>query len=105
MHKTMQVCTAWLSELTAKFMPKTSYTTIIQRRIVKSISPYLTAGEERYVVQSEVPLSADVPAMVSGNMARDGGNLILSRDEADYLLFGSQENPQNSLGSWSEPKK
>jgi hypothetical protein len=34
----------------------------------------------------------DIPPMVSGNMARDGGNLILSRDETDNLVRRSRES-------------
>lgn len=63
-------------------------------KTVKSISPYLTPGEERYVVHSEIPIANDIPQMVSGNMARDGGNLILSRDEADHLVQERSESTQ-----------
>jgi hypothetical protein len=55
-------------------------------REVRSISPYLVPGEERFVQAAPAPISGDLPGMLSGNMARDGGNLILSREEADALV-------------------
>jgi hypothetical protein len=53
-------------------------------RIVKNISPYLIEGNNSVVRLRKVPLSPR-PKVVMGNMARDGGNLILSDDEASYL--------------------
>jgi hypothetical protein len=61
---------------------------------VGSISPYLIPGEERFVEAESSPISADLPKMVSGNMARDGGSLILSQDERDALLQESSEAKQ-----------
>jgi hypothetical protein len=62
------------------------------------------AGAELYVEAREEPLSCELDSMVSGSMARDGGHLILSLDEANELsttdpsaasilrgLVGSQE--------------
>ena len=51
------------------------------RREVDSISPYLIAGDEIYVSARERPLFDELTPMVSGSMARDGGNLILTLDE------------------------
>ncbi len=56
------------------------------RQTVSSISPYLIPGEEAFIKKEKRPLSIQLPRLVSGNMARDGGNLILSVDEKDSLL-------------------
>lgn len=74
------------------------------KREVESISPYLIAGPELYVSSRDEALSPEVTAMVSGSMARDGGNLILTLVDAGKLaekypmaskilrgLVGSQE--------------
>jgi hypothetical protein len=74
------------------------------KREVDSISPYLIAGAELYVDARDKPLSCELDSMVSGSMARDGGNLIVTYDEARKLtayhpsvrslfrgLLGSQE--------------
>ncbi|EIM98538.1 putative DNA methylase [Paraburkholderia hospita] len=55
-------------------------------REVNTISPYLIAGNEDYIRASNSPISPFLPRLVSGNMARDGGNLILEEDEKDALL-------------------
>jgi hypothetical protein len=54
-------------------------------RAVDSISPYLIAGAELYVTARDEPLCGELSAMVSGSMARDDGNLILTYDEAEKL--------------------
>ena len=69
-------------------------------RLVDNISPYLTVGEEIFVVESRAPISELTP-MTLGNVPKDGGNLLYSIDEASlasvdcrkYLrpIFGSQE--------------
>jgi hypothetical protein len=56
------------------------------KREVTSISPYLIAGEELYVKTREEPLCREFGTMVSGSMARDDGNLILTYEEASDLL-------------------
>lgn len=56
------------------------------RREVENISPYLTAGADVVVETASLPLSPDLPKMIMGNMARDDGNLILSRDESRALI-------------------
>lgn len=56
------------------------------RRVVSSISPYLVPGQEDYIKQQDSPLCTSLPRLVSGNMARDDGNLILSEDERAALL-------------------
>lgn len=52
---------------------------------VKNISPYLTGKESIVVTSRKTPIS-QLPKMVLGNMARDGGNLILSTQEKNTLL-------------------
>ncbi len=50
-------------------------------RVVKNISPYLHEGGHTIAYRAKQPIS-QVPKMVMGNMARDGGNLILTKEEA-----------------------
>ena len=50
-------------------------------RKVKNISPYLHEGTNTIIRSAKAPLSP-VPRMVMGSMPRDGGHLILSKDEA-----------------------
>lgn len=52
----------------------------------KNISPYLIEGSSISVAKRSAPLS-NVPIMQFGNMANDGGNLILS--QAEYEQFVS----------------
>jgi hypothetical protein len=49
-------------------------------RVVDNITPYLSSGRTTFVHRASQPLS-DLPQMVIGNMARDGGHLILSPEE------------------------
>ncbi|MCR5878802.1 DNA methyltransferase [Phenylobacterium sp. J367] len=56
------------------------------RRSVTTISPYLIPGEEDFIRKADAPLSADMPKLVSGNMARDDGGLILENAERDALI-------------------
>jgi len=53
---------------------------------VSNINPYLTSAPTVFVRRSSKPISSDFPKMVMGNMARDGGNLILSTEEKENLL-------------------
>ena len=69
-------------------------------RVVETISPYLTAGSAIYVAARQEPIS-DIPEMLLGNFAKDGGNLLLSSEEVSRLdhyaaqfvrpIFGAQE--------------
>jgi hypothetical protein len=80
-------------------------------RVVQNISPYLIEGSNTLAVRRKSPISGGLPNMVSGNMARDGGNLILSRAEKKLLeahpeaskalrrLIGSNEF-MNGLERW-----
>ena len=50
-------------------------------KTAKSIGCFLIPNQVKSVISSNVPIS-DLPEMVFGNMPRDGGHLILSKDEA-----------------------
>lgn len=64
------------------------------KREVDSISPYLISGAELYVGALDGPLCQEFKPMVSGSMARDGGNLILNSDEAEAL---KEAYPQSAV--------
>lgn len=51
------------------------------QRIVNSISPYLIPGGEDFIRKATAPLSVDMPRLLSGNMPRDDGGLILQEEE------------------------
>ena len=53
---------------------------------VSGISPYLVEGGNNIVHPSTKPLNTDIPQMLFGNMAADGGNLLLNRDEMEKLV-------------------
>jgi hypothetical protein len=69
-------------------------------REVDTISPYLTAGPPVYVAGRQEPIS-HISEMLLGNFAKDGGHLLLARDELRHLgrqevqfvrpIFGAQE--------------
>jgi hypothetical protein len=74
------------------------------KKVVENITPYLTAGTTTFITKATIPLTSFFPQMVMGNMARDGGNLILSIEEKEFFinkypysislirkLYGSQE--------------
>jgi hypothetical protein len=54
-------------------------------QIVERINPYLVAGPTVYIATRPTAL-ADLPRMVMGSMPRDGGNLILTQDEARHMV-------------------
>ncbi|SEQ66860.1 class I SAM-dependent DNA methyltransferase [Thalassovita taeanensis] len=68
--------------------------------VAKSITPYLAPGQPVYVQSRSKPISA-IPEMLLGNFAKDGGYLILEKDEIAGLdpiasqfvrpMFGGQE--------------
>ncbi|MBP0447273.1 class I SAM-dependent DNA methyltransferase [Roseomonas sp. SSH11] len=79
------------------------------KKSVKRINQYLIEGEPVPMAAASRPISK-LPQMLLGNMPKDGGNLILSRDEAaalraehpsasDFLcgFYGSQELINGSL--------
>src|SRR5690554_5210719 len=61
------------------------------RQAVASISPYLIPGEESFIEKKKNPISNQLPKLVSGNMARDGGNLILSEQEKNSIANSSKD--------------
>lgn len=52
----------------------------------ENISPYLVPGQPIFVVSESKPISKDLSSMVSGSMPRDGGHLILNREEEVSLV-------------------
>ena len=56
-----------------------------KKRVVKSISPYLTEGNATIVKSLNEPLS-NLPQMEYGNMPLEGGFLKLSKDEKEDIL-------------------
>lgn len=54
-------------------------------RHVSTINAYLAASREIIVNKCNVPISA-IGSMVRGNMPYDGGHLLLSSDEAHFLI-------------------
>ncbi|MHB1322186.1 MAG: class I SAM-dependent DNA methyltransferase [Acidithiobacillus ferrivorans] len=74
-------------------------------REVEMISPYLTTGLPVYVAARQEPIS-DLPEMLLGNFAKDGGHLLLSVQELRSLderalrfvhpIYGAQEFIQGS---------
>lgn len=61
------------------------------RQQVDNISPYLIPGPNIFVCRRPTILS-DLPKMVFGNQARDGGNLFLTSDEREKLLCDYPES-------------
>jgi len=55
-----------------------------EMRVVRDIGPYLTPGVSTAIKATNTPLS-EKPLMYLGNMAKDGGNLIMSKDAAVEL--------------------
>ena len=60
-------------------------------KIVSNITPYLTSGNTIFIHRRSSPLSIIFKPMVIGNMARDGGNLILSTEEKNDLISINQK--------------
>lgn len=67
------------------------------KHMVSNISPYLTEGEDGFVVATKNALY-DVPKMNFGNQPRDGGYFILSTEEKDELL-----KKEPDLQKWIRP--
>ncbi|RZA02869.1 MAG: class I SAM-dependent DNA methyltransferase [Sphingobacteriaceae bacterium] len=63
------------------------------KKEVENISPYLTGNKNVIVRKRQLPFK-DVPKLVYGNQAIDGGNLILSQNEVDDLLKVNPEAKQ-----------
>lgn len=64
---------------------KKLYTSSMVRNL-ENITPYLTQGKSIIINEKKKSISA-LPLMVIGNMARDGGNLILSESEKNKLCL------------------
>lgn len=70
------------------------------RRTVESITPYLTSGPTVLVSERSTPIS-QIPEMLLGNFAKDGGNLLVEHAELKSLdkvatgflrpIYGAQE--------------
>ena len=60
-------------------------------RDVEIIGPYLAPNVTTIVEKRSAPLSMDLQRMVFGNMPRDGGHLLLDRNERDALLNANPE--------------
>lgn len=56
-----------------------------QERKVKNINPYLVEGNDSIISTRKEPI-CNVPKIVYGSMANDGGNLILSEGDKEELL-------------------
>lgn len=54
-------------------------------RTVDVIGPYLIPGSSVFISKRNLPIS-DLSQMYLGNMAKDGGNLIMSKDDAKNLV-------------------
>lgn len=55
-------------------------------QVATNINPYLVDAANLLIRTRQVPLAV-VPSMNFGSMPRDGGNLILSREEVDAILL------------------
>lgn len=62
-------------------------------RVAENINPYLLDMNDVFVEDTSKPLNG-LPDMTFGNMPNDGGNLILSKDEADSLIVESEQSLQ-----------
>jgi hypothetical protein len=62
-------------------------------RSVSNINAYLIEGDDLFVVSKPTPLASFLPAMLTGSVPNDGGNLILDPDEVRSL---SRESPESS---------
>lgn len=57
----------------------------LQRVVVNNISPYLIEGSNLTISSRSKPLG-EIRPIVRGNQPTDGGNLLLTREEKNYLL-------------------
>lgn len=68
-----------------------------EKQIVSNISPYLTEGDDTFVVAVKDALW-DVPKMNFGNQPRDGGFFVISPEEREEILAKEPE-----LEKWLHP--
>ena len=66
-------------------------------RQVRNISPYLTEGEDTFVVAAKDALY-NVPKMNFGNQPRDGGHFVISPEEREEIL-----SKEPGLEKWLHP--
>lgn len=71
--------------------PKYIYEYDGEFREVANINPYLIDMYDVFVEESSKPING-LPSMSFGNMPNDGGNLILSREEAELRVAESKES-------------
>ena len=55
-----------------------------RKKEVKNISPYLSEGDNHFVIKRTRPLS-ELPEILRGSGPVDGGNLIISKDEKERI--------------------
>lgn len=67
------------------------------KKSVRNISPYLTEGDDAFVVAAKDALW-DVPKMNFGNQPRDGGHFVISPEEREDILLKEPE-----LEKWLHP--
>ena len=72
-------------------------TSLPEKNIVKNISPYLTEGNDSFVMAQKKTI-CDVPQMSFGNQPRDGGSFVLSTDEKESLTA-----LEPSIEKWIHP--
>jgi hypothetical protein len=78
--------------LTSKRGEQSTLYTDNEARKVASIGPYLAPNSLVYVTARSEPLS-NIGTMYLGNMAKDGGNLIFSKDDARHLVANKDVDP------------
>ncbi len=66
------------------------FTDLVQTT-VENINAYLISGEDTFVTAQGKALSSTLPKMTKGSQPTDGGNLILSAQEAEDLLTSYPE--------------
>ncbi len=66
------------------------FTDLVQTT-VENINAYLISGEDAFVTAQGEALSPNLPKMTKGSQPTDGGNLILSDQEAEDLLTSHPE--------------
>lgn len=72
------------------------------KTVVKEITPYLTEQKSIVIAKRALPLS-QLPEMILGNMAKDGGHLFLNAVEKKELLIknpGSEKFVKKASGSY-----
>ena len=57
----------------------------IKKIFAKNINPYLLDAPNVLIVSRNKTLKKNIPPMITGNRPADGGNLILSEDEKNFL--------------------